>query len=403
MKAQGIPTNQIIHLNYDDVAGSSQNPYRGQLFNAPTAAGVAGKDVYAGCKIDYKGSQTTAANVVKVLTGDASAPGPVLKSNANSKVFFYFADHGAPGLVAMPTGGYLYADAFHNALKTMHSKGMYKEMVVYIEACESGSMFQNILENNINVYALSAANAVESSWGTYCSPQDSVNGKHIGSCLGDLFSTNWMEDADKAKMGTETLQQQFKTVQAETTKSHVLQWGQLTWTNEPIGDFESGKFGEEPVETEHTWWHDLKNKGKRFIMDQLKENSPAMKDKNDFAVDSRDIKLHQLYQNVKMNPSIENMNELQEELKMRTSVDERFQSLFPHHLEAVKEKTYPLPTDFECLRTLINAYEEHCHKLDDYSLKWVSAFVAECEGMKSFPEGKNQTVTKIQNTCANVE
>jgi Peptidase C13 family len=33
-----------------------------------------------------------------------------LKSDENSKVFFFFADHGAPGLVAMPTGPYLYAD-----------------------------------------------------------------------------------------------------------------------------------------------------------------------------------------------------------------------------------------------------------------------------------------------------
>jgi legumain len=60
--------------------------------------------VYNACKIDYKGAKATAATVVKVLQGDTTAGGPVLKSNANSKVFFYFADHGAPGLVAMPVG-----------------------------------------------------------------------------------------------------------------------------------------------------------------------------------------------------------------------------------------------------------------------------------------------------------
>jgi legumain len=70
-------------------------------------------------------------------------------------------------------------------------------MVVYIEACESGSMFENILENNINIYAVSAANSSESSWATYCSPDDKVNGIEINSCLGDLFSVNWMEDTDK--------------------------------------------------------------------------------------------------------------------------------------------------------------------------------------------------------------
>ena len=64
-----------------------------------------------------------------------------------------------------------------------------------MEACESGSMFTN-LSSTINVYALSASNATESSWGCYCSPDDVVDGKSVGSCLGDLFSVNWMENTD---------------------------------------------------------------------------------------------------------------------------------------------------------------------------------------------------------------
>jgi legumain len=89
---------------------------------------------------------------------------------------------------------------------------MYEQMVVYIEACESGSMFQNILADNINVYALTAANPTESSWGTYCFPDDAINGTHINTCLGDTFSVNWMEDADIAIMGKETLEAQFNRV-----------------------------------------------------------------------------------------------------------------------------------------------------------------------------------------------
>jgi len=98
----------------------------------------------------------------------------------------------------MPVGGYLYADQFHDTLKYMNKNKMYKEMTVYMEACESGSMFENILEDDLNIYAVSVANSHESSWGTYCSPDDMVDGKHVGSCLGDLFSVNWMEDTDAA-------------------------------------------------------------------------------------------------------------------------------------------------------------------------------------------------------------
>ena len=40
-------------------------------------------------------------------------------------------------------------------------------MVLYIEACESGSIFQGMLdETTPNVWATTAANAEESSWGT---------------------------------------------------------------------------------------------------------------------------------------------------------------------------------------------------------------------------------------------
>merc|ERR1711865_702611 len=107
-------------------------------------------------------------------------------------------------------------------------------MTLYIEACESGSMFQKILEDDINVYAITATDAKTSSWGTYCSPDDKVNGKSIGSCLGDLFSVNWLEDSDEADIKTETLQDQYNNVKNETTKSPVLQWGQLNFTSEPI-------------------------------------------------------------------------------------------------------------------------------------------------------------------------
>lgn len=56
-------------------------------------------------------------------------------------------------------------------------------------------MFTN-LSSDINVYALSAASPSESSWGTYCYPDDMINGQHVGSCLGDLFSVSWMELTD---------------------------------------------------------------------------------------------------------------------------------------------------------------------------------------------------------------
>jgi hypothetical protein len=79
---------------------------------------------------------------------------------------------------------------------------------------------------NISVYAVTAANGGESSYGDYCPPQvfynaplklplfghcsvvnqafealllevqDFIDGTEIGSCLGDLFSTSWLENSE---------------------------------------------------------------------------------------------------------------------------------------------------------------------------------------------------------------
>merc|ERR1719181_1808118 len=104
-KKNGIPESNIIMLAYNDIAKDSHNPFPGQIFNKPTPQGTPGVDVYAGCKIDYEGSEVHADNFVKVLSGDTSASGPVLKSTADDHVFVYYADHGGPGILGVPTSG----------------------------------------------------------------------------------------------------------------------------------------------------------------------------------------------------------------------------------------------------------------------------------------------------------
>lgn len=109
----------------------------------------------------------------------------------------------------------------------MHKDKKYDQIVFYIEACESGSMFPK-LATDTGVYAVTATNATDSSWGTYCSPDDVVNGVEIGSCLGDLFATNWMEDTESNNPNVETFGQQFKAVEELTTKSPIQKFGDMS-------------------------------------------------------------------------------------------------------------------------------------------------------------------------------
>jgi len=237
----GIPDSNVIVMQYDDIAKDPSNPYPGQVFNKPTPAGTPGVDVYGGCKKDYTGAAVTPEMFVAVMTGDATKTGgrPVLKSGPTDRVFIFFTDHGGTGIIAFPDGSLMSSTTLIGAINQMYNSKMYSHLVFYMEACESGSMFEGLIKPSINVYVTTASNAVESSWGTYCPPDDMVNGKAIGSCLGDLYSINWMENADSLGP-TETLQAQFVDVRTKTTQSHVMQYGDLTWTSEPIGNYLGG-------------------------------------------------------------------------------------------------------------------------------------------------------------------
>merc|ERR1712070_487290 len=87
------------------------------------------------------------------------------------------------------------------------------------------------------IFAVTAANAKESSWGYYCTPNDKVKGKHVGSCLGDLFSIAWMEDSDLGNLH-ESIETQVTRVTARTNKSHVTTFGDKSFEKEPFSNFE---------------------------------------------------------------------------------------------------------------------------------------------------------------------
>ena len=108
----------------------------------------------------------------------------------------------------------VYADEFLAAIKSMS----FKKMLLYVEACESGSMFPH-LPADIGVLAVTAAKADENSYPMYCCSyfHDAcmVNSQDIGSCLGDMFSVSWLESADTAG-NEQTVAQSIHNAKAKT-------------------------------------------------------------------------------------------------------------------------------------------------------------------------------------------
>ena len=221
----GIPDEQIVVMMYDDIANNRNNPYPGNIINRP-----GGPNVYPGVTKDYTGDDVNADTYLAVLQGDKAKvrellgrKGKVIESGPDDYVFVNFADYGGPGILGMPSLPYLKARDLNRAFEHMYTTKHFAKLVFYVEACEAGSNFENLLPKNINVYVTTASNAHEYSYGCFCE-------NDRNTCLGDLYSVNWTQNSDVADLHTETLKRQYEIVKSETNESHVMQYGDLSFT-----------------------------------------------------------------------------------------------------------------------------------------------------------------------------
>ncbi|GAB4837129.1 hypothetical protein Ancab_002040 [Ancistrocladus abbreviatus] len=193
LKNNGLKDDNIIVFMYDDIAFNVDNPRPGVIINHPD-----GDDVYDGVPKDYTGNDTSINNLFAVILGNKTAvkggSGKVVNSGPNDHIFFYYAGHGGAVAVLMPTDEELYAKDLIDVLKKKHASETYKSMVIYLEACESGSMFEGLLPQGLNIYAVTASNASENSWEFYCPGSYPPPPPEYKTCLGDLFSISWLED-----------------------------------------------------------------------------------------------------------------------------------------------------------------------------------------------------------------
>ncbi|VAH49983.1 unnamed protein product [Triticum turgidum subsp. durum] len=216
LRRGGLKEENIVVFMYDDIAKNSLNPRPGVIINHPK-----GQDVYAGVPKDYTGKQVTAKNFFAVLLGNKTAvtegSRKVINSKPKDHIFIYYADHGGPGVLGMPNRPYIYAGDFIKVLREKHASKSYSKMIIYVEACESGSIFEGLLPEDLNIYVTTASNAVENSWGAYCPGMKSSPPTEYDTCLGDIYSVSWMEDSETHNLKKETLKQQYEVVSLEYT------------------------------------------------------------------------------------------------------------------------------------------------------------------------------------------
>jgi legumain len=349
----GISPDNIIVMMADDIANNSLNPYPGNIINRP-----GGPNVYPGVPKDWTGDNVNANNFLRVLTGDGDDDEKVLRSGPKDSVFIYYADHGARGMLGMPHGDFLMANNLTDALHTMHKKRMYKEMVFYIEACESGSMFEGNLPPNMHIYGATAATPDQSSYACYYDESRQTY-------LGDQWSVSWIEDSEANMTTGQTLLQQFLVAKDRTTESQAQHYGDLIIDKEEVVDFQ-GSDTAEPAEMPPPKYSPLPN-----------------------SVSSRDVRLSVLKHRWNIADRLEKMRLQQlidEEIIRRTDIEYTFRGIVSTVVNATSSDVdsqfnYWLnlnekPRDWDGLRIASRVFETTCYKFDEYSLQFWTVLVS---------------------------
>lgn len=364
------------------------------------------------------------------ILGQGKFSGRVIEAGPSDRLFVYYSDHGAPGVVGMPSGPFLYADQLHDSLHNRSLAGGFKETVLYIEACESGSMFEGLLEENAGVYAVTAANEMESSWGTYCpnmgkdEPPPGFN-----TCLGDLFSVAWLENADKADLTRETLKKQFQVVKYRASSnwtysqgSHVEHFGQLSIDEEVAANFEGqlnkGGGGGAPLSSSvssswsggagwlYEYWVKLLGSWGQSVVENKRRETEEEATVRYHSVLQRDadllhLKGEALLQEKSRRKALDDsitatISSIWQHLTLEEPSHPGVPMLFgtsPSNaifststvVSALMEAPLagripksPLVDDWDCLRGMVAAWESGCGKLDQYGMKHTRVFANLC-------------------------
>ncbi|KAF4375209.1 hypothetical protein G4B88_029607 [Cannabis sativa] len=209
----GLKEENIVVFMYDDIAKSELNPRPGVIINHPQ-----GDDVYAGVpkfikvvKITMCQSQCSLINkwFMKIIHRESVC---AMSTTRLSLMILI--------IVGMPNMPFLYGMDFIEVLKRKHAAGTYRKMVIYVEACESGSIFEGIMPKDMNIYVTTASNAQENSWGTYCPGMEPPPRPEYITCFGDLYSVDWMEDSQGHNLKRETIKQQYEMVKERTANAN---------------------------------------------------------------------------------------------------------------------------------------------------------------------------------------
>ena len=360
----GVKPEHIIVFDYDDIAYCGYNPFPGKLYNLP---GDDARDYYEGLVIDYRQDDLTKQAVFNCLLGIEDGSGKkVLKSTSEDRVFINYYDHGSPNYICL-INERIKKDELQDVLKQMHEKKMYKELVFYLEACDSATMMEGF-PDDLNIYVVTSTDAAVSGWACFCPPEDIVHGEHIGACISEEFGYAYMKDMDE-NGGKDTFAEQFEYIYNSMSKSKPKQWADMSFNNETLAEF----FGvnkkivspSQLVNKPNVFW-DTRDNNLLFLANQLARTDISSEVRKEI------------------------MKEYSEEVAIRDKVDGLFKNLV--------SRTVGLDRWDEMMKPVSRVNNPHCYydavdtidqliPMNDYELKFFTILSNLCDatGLRSLP------------------
>lgn len=283
MRKLGIPEERIIVVMEDNIANNPLNKHPGKIFNEPN-----GPDVYQGVPHDYTGDQATKENYVRILLGEKMTVGSKksLLSGPDDNVFIVFSGHGNTDYMCV-LDGELHSNEWQIILNYMAEQKMFKNLIMYIESCFSGSLFYRLVLPP-NVYVTTAAPVGQSSFSMFYDPD-------LDTSLADEYSYHWMHDTETNNNERHTFDEQFSYIQSQVGTSQVCRYGSKTLAKSTLKNF--------------------------FGSSQIALAKPHQEVNISTAIPAIELPLYSARQQFERNKTDDNLKKLNKEIAVKTMVD----------------------------------------------------------------------------------
>lgn len=365
LKSRGFDKEKIITIAYNDVVNHEMNPVKGAVYNNKSHINVyPGDDA-----IDYQGDDANAESFFRVLLGD-DKKGRALKTTENDDIFIYYNDHGAPGLLCVPThnGPMVYADQLNKILEEMQAKKMFRRIFFVIEACYSGSVARNI--SVPNVFVLTAAGPAQSS---YSADWDDT----VSAFLSNEFTKQFVHYI--LENPKEMIINAVNYISQHVVRSHVTAFGDFRLTSCPLSTFllnaKSQDIEADPDANENLEANSVSTSTAFVDFLERRANSAKGMEKTRF----RDLLVKE---RTRRNMSSTVFNNI-----ARKFVPNGFDT-------DVEDSDLSEIIQYDCYRATVEAFRLFCGEIDEHELRRLNYFIYLCQ-----TTDKIEILKQIQEVC----